>query len=869
MNKFKKLSFSMLGACWAAGVLGCQHSSRASSVPGLFPPAQGSDPELAAGQDEDGNQERRREWMEERHRAAPGVDWRALERQNALDAEARKDAARQSRSFSAGSWAEVGSRNQAGNVLTLTRTEDRSTLYAGSARGGVWKSPAAGNDWTAISDQVEGGVAHLVAVPTGGTPVLVRCAGGKLLRSVDDGISWETPSGVQNLSDSRRLLMLDDASHTLLLLAKRTGWRLLRSTDAGASWTEVRDLSGYTPDLWTPRDQLGDVYLCDKDRLWRSSNGGLSFTSFGAKIPTSASQVLLGGHEAGGPGQVFSVALQPIHGNGWQLWRTEDAGATWTHPSDLPGMWSAFCTGTQSTKLIAYGGVDMYYSRDSGQSFQTVNSWSEYYGDPDGKLHADIMSITAVPESSLSYGERWYINCHGGSWESTDRLRTVRNLSLETLGVSQYYSTWTSRRDPNVIAAGAQDQGYQWGVTPPPSGQAGPYADFDQLISGDYGHISSSDGSHDLVYSDYPGFVLVQEGEVNPSLITVDFPGSFDGQWLPFMVADPTEKKSFYLLGKKIWRYTRTGARAWTPVQHSNYDFSGTLSCLEFSPLDPHRAWACTTDGRIFYSTDGAVNWTQSADTGPGSHYFYGTSLVASERNIDEVWIAGSGYSSPIVRFSDDGGVSWRTRAANLPRTLAYCLVEGPDGSGSMFLGTENGAWEWDPVAKQWNDILGAQGPITTYWSVETVPSRNVIRFGTYGRGVWDYSPGTPGFFPYGELRGEPNHLQLRADSQPLIASTVNFSISGGPAQANGFLAVCAAQAELADLGGLVFVDLQTMIYQLGFRTSAFGVGSVSVNLPNSAALVGKEFYLQAAVMDSAQPGGWALSHGLRALVGE
>jgi hypothetical protein len=31
--------------------------------------------------------------------------------------------------------------------------------------------------------------------------------------------------------------------------------------------------------------------------------------------------------------------------------------------------------------------------------------------------------------------------------------------------------------------------------------------------------------------------------------------------------------------------------------------------------------------------------------------------------------------------------------------------------------------------------------PLTDYWDVEWVPSSGVVRFSTYGRGIWDYDP--------------------------------------------------------------------------------------------------------------------------------
>jgi photosystem II stability/assembly factor-like uncharacterized protein len=816
---------------------------------------------------EEQNQDLRRLWIEDMHRAADGVDWRAIERENADAAAERKRQARMSRGSSTGTWTEVGSRNQAGNTLVAVPTADLSTLYVGSALGGLFRGGFDGSNWTPISDQIYGGVSNLAVVPgTGGNPeILIRTSGASVLRSTDLGANWSTPGGLGNVVDTKRLLMLDDASNTLLLLARASGWRLFRSTDRGANFTEVRNMTGYKPDIWTPRDALGPIYMLDDNWLYQSNDKGSSFGLMGV-APFNASDVKLGGHESSG-GTTFSVAASV--NNVWELWRTEDAGVSWTHPNNLTGMWGAFSTSTQSDRLIAYGGVDMYISRDKGLTFDQVNSWAEYYGDPDGKLHADIMSISVLADATAAKAERWYINTHGGTYESVDRMRTVHNLTLSGLGVSQYYSSFTSRRDPNILSVGAQDQGYQYGVLGAPGG-SGPYADFSQLISGDYGHLSSSDGSHDLVYSDYPGFILVQHGEVNPSLSTVGFPNGFAGQWLPYMVADPMDKRAFFLCGAKLWRYERQGgSNDWNPVQHTTQDFGGTLSSISFSPIDPNRAWCVTTNGNIWHSSDHGVTWTQALDSGPGAHYFYGTTIVPSSRNVDEVWIAGSGYSTAAVRFSDDGGVTWRNRSQNLPRTMAYGMCEGPDGSGSMYVAGQTGAFEWDPVAKQWNDILGADGPLTLYWSVESVPSSNTLRFATYGRGVWDYQPGTPGFFPYGELRGEPNTLQLRSSAQPLIGTTVNLTVSGGPPSATGFIVVCNAPDDTSYLGGTLLVDLATKTHQFQILTDASGNGNLALPIPNNTNLIGTERFLQAAVLDGSKPGGWAMSHGLRGLIGQ
>ena len=81
---------------------------------------------------------------------------------------------------------------------------------------------------------------------------------------------------------------------------------------------------------------------------------------------------------------------------------------------------------------------------------------------------------------------------------------TVQNISLSGLGVSQYYSTYTTRFPPYHVFAGSQDQGFQRHLS---EGSYDGVLDFEQTISGDYGHIVSGDGGISL-WTDYPGFVM-------------------------------------------------------------------------------------------------------------------------------------------------------------------------------------------------------------------------------------------------------------------------------------------------------------------------------------------------------------------------
>ena len=45
------------------------------------------------------------------------------------------------------------------------------------------------------------------------------------------------------------------------------------------------------------------------------------------------------------------------------------------------------------------------------------------------------------------------------------------------------------------------------------------------------------------------------------------------------------------------------------------------------------------------------------------------------------------------------------------------------------------------PDDAAWTDITGNVAPVTTYWSVEALHHEPTVRFGTYGRGIWDFTP--------------------------------------------------------------------------------------------------------------------------------
>jgi hypothetical protein len=720
---------------------------------------------------EERNAANRRAWLEEMHRTGPDVDWRQIERDNGRNLQQLRNET-PGRDGHDSRWTEVGSRNQAGRMHVAAFSVNGDSLYGGTSHGGVWKGSLQGDGWRPLGDNLWGGAHGLAIAGTGPEVITAVTDGGGLHYSEDGGATWLEPEGiVRSLNKCNRVAGdAGDPDRVLLLARDYQGASLYLSTDAGRSYQEVRRLNTSTGDFWLDRRVGGTVYLLDGNHLYTGSGSFLTWTDLGLLPYGSTSGVVMTASEAGAPTIYVAARL----GSTWRLYSSADAGGSWTYRYIIDDFWETLCASTVNPNLVCFAGVELWRSTNGGSSFNKVNNWWEYYDDPLHKLHADFPGLDCLP--AASGGEVWYAASDGGLFRSTDGLLTVTNISMTGLGVSQYYSTHTSVNDPNLLLAGAQDQGYQRSTGP---GRA-PSWDFEQLISGDYGHLTSSDGSHQIVYSVYPGFVLVQQGELFPSLPGfLDFPTEENHGWMPFIVADPDNSRAFYFCGTRLHHGSWLGGDA-VMYSASSQLFTSAggsyLTAFGIAPSEHQKRIAVVDNGRIWYTTDSGAEWRLSADIGPSAHYFYGTAIVHDPGNADLAWIGGSGYSGPGVWRTSDGGATWEGAGSGLPATLVYSLARESASSDALYAATEAGPYRLDPVTDQWEYIGGGTAPLTTYWSVEAVPAAQVVRFGTYGRGIWDYSTATASAAP---LTAMPTaNLELTSAPNPFNPrTTIGFRL--------------------------------------------------------------------------------------------
>ncbi len=702
--------------------------------------------------------ENRKKWINSMHKAAPGTDWQKMDfdyrsKMNKKKLELRKslynkgetDLKENFRSIS-GYWEEKGSNNLAGRMLTVDYDFQTDILYGASQGGNIWVGDMGGNWQNSINDYIQFNDIQMLRVIhiADTTRIIVAQSQPAILFYTDNnGATWEQYQGFNSSGNIIRAYVIDD---TTMYVAKNSGG-MIKIYKYSPQERQFNQLAIYTTsykrfDMWTT-SSINGIYVMNGNELnFIDENGDIAHiaTLNLAFSNSSIDKTILTGAFTDQFHYIY--ALYRANGTAY-LYKSEDQGIIWSYKNQIsndyliPFTKNSFTCSQINPEYVYIGGMECFRSHNGGTSFTKVNNWWDYYNNPEEKLHADVPEIrTFLFEGIVEYV---LISTDGGTFISSDNLNSVLNISLSGLRVSQYYSTYTNRNDLDYIFAGSQDQGLQVSTT-----GTQPLTDFTQIISGDYGHIVSGDGGNSF-WAVYPGFVIFYPDYTSiNNAYTWDFSGN-NYLWMAPLMEDPTNPHKAYLGGGGFnggshlihLSYFNNSLNA----TEEEYNFSGgSISAMGYSKVNPAIRYVLTSNGKFYWSTDSGENWQQTEQFfGPHAHYFYGSTIVSSNLNENTVYIGGSGYSNPAVYVSYDHGITFNALDDSLPHTLVFQLAITEDDS-YLFAATEVGPFALELSGNSaWENIQGVSAPDQTYWSVDYIPQIRTARFGTYGRGIWDF----------------------------------------------------------------------------------------------------------------------------------
>jgi len=722
------------------------------------------------GEENANNALNRQLWIEQMHMTAPGQNWRKIEYENAKAKIKTQTVNRRNEqvilgdSLYTGYWSERGSKNQAGSINKVNYHRESDMIYCISAGGTIWKGPRDGTGWEVVNESFMFDVdaLELLENEDGSTRMIATIA--RIPHYSDDfGATWNISTGINSSGDfwskttNFETVELNDNTTRIYCLSKfdfSTDISLYYSDDLGESYELIETFNVDNFDDITINNPHGsnDILVAFRAvsgsmQLEKIDHETASLTFLDLTDISIDRRLILVGNYTG-----QEDVLYALHSDNF-IWRSIDEGKSWeqiapisTFPWDI-----GFYNPPSNPEELFFGNIEAY--RLSNNSFAKVNNWWDYYVDVEFSLHADMMTYQEfVDPDGLPF---ILIGNHGGLSISYDYLRTNQNIGLEGLNVSQYYDVRTDPLNPNFVYAGTQDQGFQRTNN---ASESEEFLDFDQVISGDYGHITFSGGGEGM-WMVFPGgsvdFYPNPQTGFSQGLYTLD--SSDESSWLPPLAEIPgSDEHEILMAGGNVnggfgSHLIKLKALQNGVIEAEQFPFNfkanagggngGIIAAIEVSELNPNIIYVTVSNGDVFVSLDGGETFDSGYNSINNGHFLYGASIYASKINENEVWIAGSGYNFDGVFYSDDYGKNFTLFSEGLPATLVFEITANADET-QFYAATEIGPYVYLSETQKWEDLSQGNTPVHIYWSVEYLADQDLVRFGTYGRGIWDFKFG-------------------------------------------------------------------------------------------------------------------------------
>jgi hypothetical protein len=647
--------------------------------------------------------------------------------------------------------------------------------------------------WTVLNDDIHIETAFIATIykNNGGFRLLATSSEG-LIYSDTEGATWQKPTGTYTSPHrvvGRRLFVMDDGKTVYYLTG---GWQnspwgycaaLFKSENRGLAFTKVwsntvidYDFIGKNVDLWKSNNS-NDLYLVDNktQNLYKITNTiATGNPTISAPQSYSADGVLAGNvyltgrynttsmtddlyiADATGKHKIFKTTF----GNPWVL-----------KGSSSGGLYNKSFLADPDNANLYLGSMQMLTSKDDGGTWtEQYTEWWESYkigrtGHED-KMHVDIMDMRYFKKSD---GTPFILTTnHGGIYVSYDHMVTTSNLSKSNLNVVTLYDQTTA--SDGYLFLSAQDKGsFRF--------QANSTTNFTPLVTNNF---STGDGMGVVFYnSDQSIFYMSPTGltafpDRNAATTTeqnglprgfskgFEIPGNNILYWERALKPTPDFADSKCLIGggnlnggdgsHLIFVDLNNTTKVFNNTQ-TTYDFrensrvgQGVISAIGTSATDLNRLYIATNDGIFFSSTDYGVNWTKQTSIMPST--FRPWDIVSANSDANNVFVCGTGWSNPGVYHSTDGGVSFTAMNTGLPNATVFEMAMAPSDQ-FLFAATSEGPYVYAFANNSWYPLLGTTTPLAVdFNSVQIVQNGSpniraaatnpIVRFGTYGRGVWD-----------------------------------------------------------------------------------------------------------------------------------
>ncbi len=557
---------------------------------------------------------------------------------------------------------------------------DSTTFYFGSVNGGIWKTTDAGVVWKPIFDgQPVGSIGALAVAPS--DPKTIYAGTGE--------------------SDIR-----EDLS---------SGNGVYKSVDGGATWTHIgledtRQIAQIVIDPKNPNvvyvGALGHVYGPNDERgVYKSIDGGMHWTrvlDLGSKVGISDLAIC-----SGDPKVLFAgawstwrapwSAYPPVDGLGSGLYRSRDAGKTWTRisGSGLPeGDWGRVGVDVAADGKRVYALIEVKKEVKKSEAEKSKSAKSGLYRSDDGGNTWALANFDSRLTSRAWYFNRVTIDPQNRDviympnvalYRSEDSGKTI-SVVRGAPGGDDYHQLWIDPKNSASMVL-ATDQGTTISLN---RGQT--WSSWYNQPTAQLYHVTTDNQFPYIVYGAQQDsgaaavFSRTDHGQITPR--DWFLPGSSESGYLS---VDPNDPNIIYLSGGygSVDRFNKkTGlSQNVTPWPASSFEMEISrrkyrdpwTPALVRSPLDTSTLYLGTQ--YVMKTVDGGLHWEKISSDLTGSapavkdardakaskpptienakREGYGVvfTIALSPLNRDLIW---AGSDSGLIHLTRDGGKNWK-----------------------------------------------------------------------------------------------------------------------------------------------------------------------------------------------------------------
>jgi photosystem II stability/assembly factor-like uncharacterized protein len=433
-----------------------------------------------------------------------------------------------------------------------------------------------------------------------------------------------------------------------------------------------------------------------------------------------------------------NAALFDADIHGLEVWRSDDAGATWRRTHDEPIREVTYTYGyyfgpirvapDNPEKVYAIG-VPMIASEDGGKTWKTLQ-------DPD--VHVDYHAWWIDPANP----QRMLVGNDGGVDLSYDGGKTWIKLDRQPVG--QFYTVMVDMAEPYNVYGGLQDNGTLKGSskTRPELGQ-----DWSQIGGGDGMHVAVDTRDNTTVYTGYQFGYYQRAGaggtrEVRPREKLGE--AALRYNWNTPVMVSPHNADVVYYAANMLFRSFDQG-ESWSAISadltssklRGDVPFA-TITSVSESPLAFGLVWAGTDDGNLWVTTGGGDKWARADDKLPADRWV--SRVMASAKVRERAYVSLNGYrqddATPYVYVTEDLGKSWRSIAGGLPAEAVNVVREDPENADVLYVGTDRGVYVSLDRGGSWQALQGGLPNVPVHDLIVHPRERELVA-GTHGRSVW------------------------------------------------------------------------------------------------------------------------------------